>query len=60
MQSLINKQIYNIKKTIIPIWHNIDENDLRQHHWLRDKVAIKSSEGLDEIVKQVIIATKSV
>jgi hypothetical protein len=53
LQSLINRQIYEKKKVIIPVWVDIDVNDLNRHPWLRDKLAIVYSNDLDFFIKEV-------
>lgn len=53
LQSLINKQVYEKKKVIIPIWIDIDLDDLKDYPWLRDKLAIKYSENVKEFVKEI-------
>ncbi|WP_144605757.1 toll/interleukin-1 receptor domain-containing protein [Algoriphagus algorifonticola] len=53
LQSLINKQVYEKKKVIIPIWLDIDLDDLKDYPWLRDKLAIKYSEEVKEFVKEI-------
>lgn len=46
-----NSSSYNI---IIPIWHNIDRQDILEYSPpLADKIAIKSSKGMDFIVNQI-------
>jgi len=43
------------EKTILPIWHNIDRNDiLRYSPILTDRYAAKTSEGLDEVVMKIM------
>lgn len=53
LQSLVNKQVYEKKKVIIPIWLDIDLDDLKEYPWLRDKLAIKYSENVKEFVKEI-------
>lgn len=53
LQSLINKQVYEKKKVIIPIWVDIDLDDLKDYPWLRDKLAIKYSDDTKEFVKEI-------
>lgn len=53
LQSLINKQIYERKKIIIPIWIDINPDDLNELPWLRDKLAVRYSEDLDLMVREI-------
>jgi hypothetical protein len=58
LQTLMSKQIYNNTNTIIPVWLDIEEKDLEKHHWLREKLAVKFSEGIDIVTKKIIEAIK--
>jgi hypothetical protein len=58
LQTLMSKQIYTKEKTILPIWLDIEEKDLERHHWLREKVAVKFSEGIDVVSNKIISAIK--
>lgn len=41
-------------KRILPIWHEIDEQDIRRHSpILADRMAMRSSEALDHIVSEI-------
>ena len=44
-------------KVILPIWHNIDKEDIiRYSPLLSDKLAVSSSKGIDYIIKEIIKA----
>lgn len=53
LQSLINKQIYEKRKIIIPIWVDIDLDDLKHLPWLRDKLAIRFSNDINSMVREI-------
>jgi hypothetical protein len=56
LQTLMSKQIYLNQKIILPVWLDIEEKDLENHYWLKEKVAANSKDGLDNVVKQIIQA----
>jgi hypothetical protein len=42
---------------ILPVWHNISANEIRNYSaTLADRVAVSSSEGIDEVTKQIMQA----
>jgi len=44
----------NGRKVILPVWHNIDAAGVRRHSpTLADRVAAKSSDGLDVVVREI-------
>jgi len=43
------------RKVILPVWHNIDKDEIRQRSpTLADRVAAKSVEGLNRVVEKVL------
>lgn len=43
------------EKTILPVWHQIEREDvLKQSPLLADRVAAKTSEGLDKVVEKIL------
>jgi hypothetical protein len=59
LHSLITKQVSENRKVIFPIWVDIDESDLKDHLWLKDKFAINSKDGLQLVVDQIIKSAKN-
>ena len=47
------------KKVILPIWHNVTKEDvLKYSPFLVDRKAVRSEEGLDSVVRQIIEVVK--
>jgi len=45
------------KKVILPVWHNIDANEIRRFSpTLADRVAVKSSLGIERVVQELLDA----
>ncbi|HRW21979.1 MAG TPA: toll/interleukin-1 receptor domain-containing protein [Bacteroidales bacterium] len=63
LQSLKTKQIIGNKKTILPIWHGINEDDLKEYsYWLIDKVGGNTNEGFELLAKKlrdIVVKTKT-
>lgn len=54
LDGLVQRQNNSEYNLIIPIWHNIDKKEILEYSpSLADKIAIKSSKGLDYVVKQI-------
>ena len=54
LDGLLQRQNNSENNLIIPIWHNIDKQDIIEYSpSLADKVAIKSSIGISNVVKQI-------
>ena len=54
LDGLIQRQNNSENNLIIPIWHNIEKQDIIEYSpSLADKVAIKSAIGINNVVKQV-------
>lgn len=54
LQSLLVKQITNNEKIILPIWHNVDENDLKEEsYYLLDKLAGNTNNGIDALANKL-------
>ena len=50
-----------VSKKLLPVWHNLDIDIVRQYSpILADRIAIKSTQGINKIVDEVIRATRSV
>jgi len=46
------------RRLILPIWHNIDRKDIDRHSpFLLDKLALKSEEGVEELVRKIRLST---
>ena len=53
LRGLVSKEIYK-GKTILPIWHNIDYNEVFKYSTiLADSLAIKSEIGIPNIIKEL-------
>lgn len=49
----------NGHKVILPIWHNIDHDQIATYSpTLADRFAVKSSRGLDELVREILSAVR--
>jgi hypothetical protein len=58
LNGLINKEVGYSKKFILPIWHNITYPEILENSViLADLIAIKSDNGINEIVKAIERAT---
>jgi hypothetical protein len=56
LNALIGRETSS-RKVILPIWHEIDRADVQRFSpLLVDKIAIRSSEGLDNVVKAILRA----
>lgn len=54
LQSLITKQVATNEKVILPIWHKVDENDLKEmSFYLLDKLAGNTNNGIDALAEQL-------
>jgi hypothetical protein len=53
LQSLMTKQIVTTQKVILPIWHGISADDLKEYYWLLDKVALNSDIGIKGIAFKI-------
>lgn len=54
LDGLVQRQNSSSINLIIPIWHNIDKQDILEYSpSLADKIAIKSSIGISNVVKQI-------
>lgn len=50
-QSLMNRHITNNQRIILPIWHDVDEDDISEYSpYLIDKYALKTEDGIRSIV----------
>jgi TIR domain len=48
-------------KRILPVWHNLSHDEIARHApMLADRVAVKTSEGLDRVVEEITRAVKNV
>lgn len=53
LQSLRTKQILVNKNILLPIWHNISEEDFKENYWLLEKVGGKTKNGIKVLVDQL-------
>lgn len=54
LQSLQTKQIINNEKILLPIWHEINEEDLKKYSlWLVEKFAGNTSEGIERLASKL-------
>ncbi len=59
LNGLFSKQVITGTKTLIPIWHKIDkEYLLEKSPLLTDKVAAKTSEGVDSVIQKILNVVK--
>jgi len=58
LQSLVNRQVYEKRKVIIPVWLDIDLGDLKDFPWLRDKLAVIYSGDVKAFVHEISGALK--
>jgi len=46
-------------KVILPVWHNIEENEVRQYSpILADRLAVKSVEGIETVIRKILEVVK--
>lgn len=56
LNGLFAKEIYG-QKTILPVWHNVSGKQVLEYSpILADKVAVKYSDGLTEVIKKIMDA----
>jgi hypothetical protein len=49
------RTLLNLEKRILPIWHNVDKQDIEEHYpFLTDLYAVKSKEGFERIVDSIL------
>lgn len=59
LRSLLSKEIASKGKVILPIWHNIELNDVMDYSpYLADKFALSTSIGLDELAYKIVEVIK--
>jgi TIR domain-containing protein len=59
LDGLVARETASGKKAIIPIWHEIDQKGVAQYSpTLADRLAGKSSDGLDVLVRQIVEVLK--
>ena len=59
LDGLVAKEVQSGKNAILPIWHDIDKEALLQRSpMLADRVAGKSREGIQALVRKILDATK--
>jgi hypothetical protein len=55
LDGLVAKEITSGEKGILPIWHEIDQKGVANYSpTLADRLAVSSSKGVDEIVRQTL------
>lgn len=59
LDGLVAKEITSGEKGILPIWHEIDQKGVAEYSpTLADRLAIPSSKGINEIVRQILDVLK--
>lgn len=53
LQSLKTKQIVSNTKIILPIWHEINEEDLYDNYWLLDKIGGNTKDGIENLATKI-------
>ena len=53
LQSLMSQQIYDNQKKILPLWLDIDESDLEEYPWLREKLGANSRSGIEKVIEDL-------
>ncbi|EHZ3054554.1 toll/interleukin-1 receptor domain-containing protein, partial [Salmonella enterica subsp. enterica] len=55
LDSLIDRAIHDDNKVILPIWHNINAQDVSKYsHYLADKIALQTSiQSVEEIAREL-------
>lgn len=53
LQSLKTKQIVSNQKVILPVWHQINEEDLKDNYWLLDKVGGNTNDGIASLAERI-------
>lgn len=56
LQSLKTKQIFSDQKVILPVWHQITEEDLKENYWLLDKLGGNTNNGIEELVNKLVLS----
>lgn len=55
LRGLLSKEIYADNKVILPIWHNVDAEDILKYSpYLADKFALTTAIGFDELVYRIV------
>lgn len=55
LDGLVSKQIGTGEKVILPLWHDVTREDVAKYSFpLSDKVALKSNEGLEVIIRKLV------
>jgi hypothetical protein len=59
LQGLVQKQVKDGKKVILPIWHNVSQQQVSDFSApIADILAVNSSYGLDNVINQIVEALK--
>lgn len=53
LQSIKTRQIIKNEKTLLPVWHDINESDLGENFWLLDKLGGNTNKGIKKLVTQL-------
>ena len=53
LQSLKTKQIVTNEKIILPVWHEIEESDLKDNFWLLDKKGGNTKDGIILLANEI-------
>lgn len=55
LDGLVARETASGEKAILPIWHDLDQRDVARHSpTLADRVACRSAEGVDALVRQIV------
>lgn len=58
LESLMSQQIYDGKKKILPVWLDIEESDLTDFPWLREKLGANSKKGVEHVANELVKAIR--
>ncbi len=59
LDGLVAKETLSGKKAILPVWHDLDANDVAKYSpTLAGRLAARSSDGIDKVVKQILSVVK--
>jgi hypothetical protein len=55
LNGLFNRDLSDERRFLLPIWHNIDESEIRKYSpLLADRFAVRSSEGVGNIAEHIL------
>jgi hypothetical protein len=59
LQALMTKQVATKSKVILPVWHGISEEDLKDNYWLLDKLGGNTDKGIEVLADKLKDAFQS-